>query len=97
MTSLYLETELAKAQEPAEQALEIARELGDVGREGRALYNFGKQAYFLGDPYKARECFESSAKCLHQAGLISEMAENLSFLSVVLGALEESAAAVKTA
>ena len=97
LTSLYLETEPTKAREPLEQVLKITRELGDVGREGRALYCFGRQAFFLNDYYKAREYFEFSAKCLHQAGLISKMAESLSFLSVALGNLGDGAAALKAA
>jgi tetratricopeptide (TPR) repeat protein len=97
LANLYLKTETTKAQEPLEKALKITGELGDVGREGRTLYSFGMQAYIFGDLYKAREYFESSTKCLNQAGQKSEMAESLSFLSVVLGKLGDRPAALQAA
>ena len=90
LANLYLETETEKAREPLQLALDTARELGDVGREGRALYNFGKQAVYYFEYYKAREYFETSADRLQQAGILGEFAECMSFLSVALGDLGDS-------
>ncbi|MGW8144743.1 MAG: protein kinase domain-containing protein [Anaerolineales bacterium] len=95
--SLYSETEISKAQEPLEQALEFAQESGDAVREGRALYCLGRQAYFVFDYYKAKDCFEASADQLQKAGLIGESAESLSFLSVTLGFLGDHSAALEAA
>jgi tetratricopeptide (TPR) repeat protein/predicted Ser/Thr protein kinase len=97
LASLYLDTDTMKAQEPLEQALKIARQLEDVGREGRTLYYLGKKEFFFFDDYKAREYFEASAKCLQQAGLISDMAESLSFLSVALSDFGDRTAALEAA
>ena len=44
--SLYLDTEPAKASDPLEQALEIARELGDIGREGTRIVLFWQTGFF---------------------------------------------------
>jgi tetratricopeptide (TPR) repeat protein len=97
LASLYLETEPAKASQPLDQASQIARQLGDVGQEGLALYYFGMQAFVLFDVYKARDFFKESASKLHQVGKIAEMAESLSFLSVTLGDLGDQNAALKAA
>ena len=97
MANLYLDTETEKAREPLQQALDTARELGDLEREGRALYIFGKQAFYFLDDSKAREYFEASAASLRKAGLMGETAESLSFLSVALGNLGERPAALKAA
>jgi tetratricopeptide (TPR) repeat protein len=97
LASLYLETEPTKAGKPLEQALEIAKELGDFGREGRALYLYGRHAFFLNDNFKAYEYFKTSANRLEQADLINEMAESLSFLSVTLGNMGDQPAALKAA
>jgi predicted Ser/Thr protein kinase len=97
LASFYLETEPIKASQPLEQALELARQLGDIGREGRALYYSGTQAHYLFDYYNAGEYFKASASKLAQADLINEKAECLSFLSVVLGFLGDSTSALDAA
>jgi predicted ATPase len=97
LAELYLETETNKAREPSEQALMIARELGDAGREGRALYCLGSLAHMLSEFDDGRMHFENSAACLRQAGLKGETAESLGSLSLEFGFLGDSPAALEAA
>jgi predicted ATPase len=95
LANLYEWADTPKAREPAERALEIARELGDVGREGRALYYLGRLAHIMIDHEDARQYFEESIKCLRKAGLTRELIESLSYLSVMLGHLGYVSAAIE--
>jgi tetratricopeptide (TPR) repeat protein len=95
LANLYQRADTPKAREPAEQALEIARELGDVGREGRALYYLGGLAHTMIDHEDARQYYEESIKCLRKAGLTRELIESLSYLSVMLGSLGYGSAAIE--
>jgi predicted ATPase len=97
LTSAYLDSEEMKAREPAERALTAARKLADTGMEGRALYYLGIFSYNVAELEKAREHFEESAHRLEQAGRIREMAESLSYLSLVLGYLGDTSAGLETA
>lgn len=97
LAKFYRETETAKALEPVEQALNIAREIEDNGREGRALFVLGALEQALFNLYTARDYCEASVKIFEQAGLTKEMVDSLSFLSVVFGSLGDLPAANEAA
>ena len=83
LTFYYLTVDQAEAPAYGEQALALARKLGDQGREGRALYNL---AIFEMNRYntdRGRELFTQSIACLHAAGNRAAEALSLNWLSLL--------------
>ena len=70
----FLDTEFIFAKEPAEKAVEIARNIGDKVREGHALRRLGFWAWHRDDPNRSRIALESAFKHFLEAGLVGEAA-----------------------
>jgi predicted ATPase len=97
LANFYLWTEMNKAREPADKALAIARDLGDIAREGRVLCCLGYIALNKFANAEAAEYFEIAAKYLEKAGLTREMIECFSNASVVMGNMGDASVALETA
>jgi predicted ATPase len=87
----------AGCREPAERAAELAREMGDPLREGRALCFLGYHDYLTGHDARSRSTLEAALACLQAAGQPGETAACLSDLSLALGWLDEPTAALEAA
>jgi tetratricopeptide (TPR) repeat protein len=90
-------TGIPGCREPAERAVEVAREMGDALREGRALRFLGAHDYATGHYARSRSTLEAALARLQEAAFPGESAACLSLLSVTLGAVNEPAAALEAA
>ena len=97
LADLYLVTEHLRAVEPASRAVEIARQLGDPVREGRALRCLGNDAKNHYNYPASRSALETAVERFRQAGLPDEAANCLHLLSLVLGELGQHDAALEAA
>lgn len=88
----HLNTDPRHVAERATQALHLARELGDRGREGRALRYLGSAAWAQRQLEHCRAPLEQAAAILQTAGLFADAAACLSDLALVLTDLNDPAA-----
>jgi len=79
LAKLYLEIEVPKAREPANRALEIARQLGDSARQARASSLLGIQSRYSGDPLQSRQHLEKAIVLARTAGLSRDLADYLCY------------------
>ncbi|MGD2159328.1 MAG: tetratricopeptide repeat protein, partial [Anaerolineales bacterium] len=93
----FLDTEFIFTKEPAERAMEIARDIGDKVREGHALQRFGVWAWHREEHLKSRVALESAFELLQEAGLIGEAATCLLDLIMIFVSLGEHEAALEAA
>lgn len=93
LSSLYIVTEVGRAEEPAGRAVDLARQLGDRVREGRALQRAGQAAWSMVKWVPSRTQLEASVTCFREANLPEELATSLSWLSLALRELTEFSAA----
>jgi serine/threonine protein kinase/tetratricopeptide (TPR) repeat protein len=92
----YLATDAIMARQPAEEAAELARSIGDSHREGHALRAIGMVEHYTSNVHAARTALETATERFRQAGELAEAAECLHFLSLVLQNLEEADAAYQS-
>jgi tetratricopeptide (TPR) repeat protein len=83
--------------EPAERAAEVAREMGDPLREGRALHFLGWHDRMTGHYTRSRSMLEAALARIQGAGQPAKTAACLSELSLVLADLDETSAALEAA
>jgi predicted ATPase len=91
------DTGAASCREPAERAAEIARQMGDALREGRALRFLGVHDYDTGHDARSRSMLEAALARVQEAGQPGETAACLADLSLVLYNLDEPSAALEAA
>ncbi|MBL8046075.1 MAG: protein kinase, partial [Anaerolineales bacterium] len=77
----------------AQRAVELARQLKDPAREGRALIQLGWITRLLNNFTQSRDALRAAAEIFKREGLLSEAAESLHTLSLVLSDLNEMAEA----
>jgi predicted ATPase len=77
----------------AARAVELARQLKDPAREGRALIQLGWITRILNNFTQSRDALRNAAEIFKREGLLSEAAESLHTLSLVLSDLNELAEA----
>lgn len=85
LANLFLVTENHLALEPSRRAVEIARQLQDPVREGRALRCLGWVAYTRHDFHESLSSLEIAVSRFRQAGMLPQAAECLHMLSLVTG------------
>jgi tetratricopeptide (TPR) repeat protein len=90
-------TGAAGCREPAEHAAELAREMDDPLREGRALRFLGWHDWSTGHDARSRSTLEAALAHLQEAGQPGETAACLSELSLVVAWLDEPSAALEAA
>lgn len=83
LTDFYLATDLIRAHEPAQRAVELARALGDLLREARALRRMGWQHYYRAESIPAQAAMEAAAARFREAGQVNETAACLNMLALV--------------
>lgn len=81
----FLATTYDQARGPAEQAVALARRLGDPVRAGHALRRVGEQAWVTRELAEGRAALEAAVQRFLYAGLSSGAAACLHMLSLVLG------------
>jgi predicted ATPase len=81
----FLGFDFRQARGPAEQAVALARRLGDPVRAGRALRRVGEQAWVARELPESRAALEAAVQRFLYAGLSGEAAACLHMLSLVLG------------
>jgi len=91
----HLETEHIRTNEPAYQAAELARSLGDPIREARALYLSGQASFFSGDYVGSRSDLEAAAERFLEAELSGEAAGSLHSLALTLVSLGQTEKALE--
>lgn len=77
----------------AARAVELARQLNAPAREGRALIQLGWITRILNNFTQSRDALQAAAEIFKREGLLSEAAESLHTLSLVLSDLNELAEA----
>jgi predicted ATPase/class 3 adenylate cyclase len=97
LVQVQVQTQHLLAEEPAREALAIARALGDRVREGQALGCLGGWAWYTGDDQKSRELLEAAFTVFTEAGMPRDAARCLHHLSLALGALGELGLALEAA
>jgi tetratricopeptide (TPR) repeat protein len=97
LSDYYLETEHVKAQQPIEEAVEIARRSGDPVREGHALHRLGTLNWYKGDHPRSRDVLEAATNVFMDAGISAKTASCLHMLSLALGQLNEFGPALEAA
>jgi len=80
--NLNLEVDKFKVKEPAEQALEIAREIGDKGREARAAFLMYQDRVEYSDVIPAQQYLKKAVELTRSAGLHRELAEYISHSNI---------------
>ncbi len=81
----FLSFDFRQARAPAEEAVALARRLGDPVRAGRALRRVGEQAWVARELAESRAALEAAVQRFLYAGLSGEAAACLHMLSLVLG------------
>jgi hypothetical protein len=92
-----LDTHLTSAKEPAEEALEIARKLGDKVRQAEALRRMGFWAWCRHEYQASKTALASAYELFQEEGLVAKAASCLHYLSLTLSALDEHLVALETA
>ncbi len=90
----YMKMENLRARGPAQQAAELAAQLGDKVREGHALRLLGYDARTRMDLQRSRTVLEASAQRFREGGQMNEAAATLHTLSLTLSDLSEYGAAL---
>jgi serine/threonine protein kinase/tetratricopeptide (TPR) repeat protein len=85
LADYYLVTEEVLSSEPARRAVDLAQQLNDPVREGRALRCVGWGAWVRHDFHEGLTALESAAARFRQSGLPAQAAECLHMLSLVTG------------
>jgi tetratricopeptide (TPR) repeat protein len=85
LANLFLVTENYFATEPAQRAVEIARNLQDPVREGLALRCVGWSAWNRHNYHESLSALETAVARFRQAGMLAQAAECLHMLSLVTG------------
>jgi predicted ATPase len=80
----YLDTDHTRSREPAEKALELARQLGDLALEGGALSILAHLRMYRYDHKASQADFEKAVDCFRQAEMPAAAAVNLNWLSLAL-------------
>jgi eukaryotic-like serine/threonine-protein kinase len=93
----YMKMENLRARGPAQQAAELAAQLDDKAREGRALRLLGFDARTRMDLQRSRTMLEASAQRFRECGQMHEAAATLHTLSLTLSDLNEYKAALAAA
>jgi len=89
MTKFYIETDLSKGREPAERALDIAKQLNDTKQEARASYILAKQIGLGAVPIKARQYTEKAITLARESKSNRLLTEYLCFMVLILRVLDE--------
>jgi predicted ATPase len=97
LADYYLETEPARAREPGEQAVALARALGDPLRQGHALRCLGREARYRYDLPLSRSTLEEAIAHFREAGRLADAALSLHMLSLTLRDQGEIDAALQAA
>ena len=97
LVDYHSETQHLDAQQPGQEALEIARKLGDPLREGQALCRLGTLERHKGDKHRSRDQLAAATEILLDVGASREAATCLHQLSVTLSRLGENGSAIEAA
>lgn len=97
LADYYLETEPARAREPADRAVALAQALGDPVRQGHALRCLGREARYRYDFASSRAALEAATDRFREANRPADAAVCLHMLSLTLGGQGETEAALQAA
>jgi tetratricopeptide (TPR) repeat protein len=86
---VYLDGEHARAIEPMQNAMKLAREFDDPVREANVLYHMGWEAWIRGNYSESRDFGEQAVEHYRQTKNKAELARTLNDLSLPLGVLDE--------
>ncbi len=82
LANLYIEIDKFKVKEPAEQALEISRQIGDITREARLSFLMCQDRRYFMDFAPAQHYLENAVALARSIGLYGELAEYLSYSTI---------------
>ncbi len=97
LAEIYNATAPGQATVTAEEAANLARQIGDTLREARAMLILGLSQRQRGDFLRARQVIEAASEKFMEAGMLSETAASQHTLALVLSDLGEQEASFETA
>ncbi len=97
LAEAYNATAPGQASVTAEEAANLARQIGDPVREARAMLILGLSLRQRGNLVRARQVIESASESFENAGLHSETAASHHILALILSDLGEKESAYETA
>jgi predicted ATPase/predicted Ser/Thr protein kinase len=81
LVELNLQTDVQKALEPAETALEISQKMGDLTRQAKLSFLISRYYYSIFDFQQAIHCCKEAIQIARKAGMKHDLLNYLSFLS----------------